>query len=83
MDLRMRFLNGDEIDRIAILEEVLRLEPVVGLLYRRAEQNLILDTMDDRNVYRSARCWRSTFALSTPTRGRGILSSQARSEPTD
>jgi cytochrome P450 len=43
MDLRMRFLNGDEIDRIAILEEVLRLEPVVGLLYRRAEQNLILD----------------------------------------
>jgi cytochrome P450 len=43
MDLRMRFLNGDEIDRIAILEEVLRLEPVVGLLYRRAEQNLFLD----------------------------------------
>jgi cytochrome P450 len=43
MDLRMRFLNGDEIDRIAILEEVLRLEPVVGLLYRRAEKNLVLD----------------------------------------
>ena len=43
MDLRMGFLNGDEIDRITILEEVLRLEPVVGLLYRRAEQNLILD----------------------------------------
>jgi cytochrome P450 len=43
MDLRMRFLNGDEIDRIAILEEVIRLEPVVGLLYRRAEQNLLLD----------------------------------------
>ena len=43
MDLRMRFLNGDEIDRIAILEEVIRLEPVVGLLYRRTEQNLLLD----------------------------------------
>jgi cytochrome P450 len=43
MDLRMRFLNGDDIDRIAILEEVLRLEPVVGLLYRRTEQNLLLD----------------------------------------
>jgi cytochrome P450 len=43
LDLRMRFLNGDEIDRIAILEEVIRLEPVVGLLYRRAEQNLLLD----------------------------------------
>ena len=39
----MQFLNGDEIDRIAILEEVLRLEPVVGILYRRAEQNLTLD----------------------------------------
>jgi cytochrome P450 len=43
MDLRMRFLDGDEVDRIAILEEVIRLEPVVGLLYRRAEQNLLLD----------------------------------------
>jgi cytochrome P450 len=43
LDLRMQFLNGDEIDRIAILEEVLRLEPVVGLLHRRAAQNLTLD----------------------------------------
>jgi cytochrome P450 len=43
MDLRTRFLNGDEIDRITILEEVIRLEPVVGLLYRRAERNLLLD----------------------------------------
>jgi cytochrome P450 len=42
-DLRMRFLDGDEIGRIAILEEVLRLEPVVGVIYRRAEQNLSLN----------------------------------------
>jgi cytochrome P450 len=42
-DLRMRFLDGDEIGRIAILEEVLRLEPVVGVIYRRAEQDLSLD----------------------------------------
>jgi cytochrome P450 len=42
-DLRMRFLGGDEIGRIAMLEEVLRLEPVVGVLYRRAIQELSLD----------------------------------------
>lgn len=36
--LRMRFLDGDEAGRITILEEILRLEPVVGRLYRRANQ---------------------------------------------
>ena len=46
LDLRMRFLNGDEIDRIAILEEVIRLEPVVGLLYRRAERTSFSTTTD-------------------------------------
>jgi cytochrome P450 len=35
--LRARFLFGDEADRVAILEEILRLEPVVGLLFRRIE----------------------------------------------
>lgn len=35
-ELRQRFLAGDESGRIAILEEVLRLEPVVGTLRRRA-----------------------------------------------
>lgn len=33
--LRDRFLAGDEAEKIAILEEILRLEPVVGRLYRR------------------------------------------------
>lgn len=33
-DLRARFLSGNEAGRIAILEEILRLEPVVGMLYR-------------------------------------------------
>jgi cytochrome P450 len=42
-DLKARFLEGDETGRIAILEEILRLEPVVGVLYRRAEQDLVLD----------------------------------------
>jgi cytochrome P450 len=35
--LRARFLAGDREDRTAILEEILRLEPVVGFLYRKAE----------------------------------------------
>ncbi len=33
--LRARFLDGGEASRIAILEEILRLEPVVGMLFRR------------------------------------------------
>ncbi|MFC6623077.1 cytochrome P450 [Novosphingobium panipatense] len=35
--LRARFLKGERAARIAILEEILRLEPVVGSLYRRME----------------------------------------------
>lgn len=31
-----RFLNGDEADQFAILEEILRLEPVASLVHRRA-----------------------------------------------
>jgi cytochrome P450 len=42
-DLRRRFLDGDEAVRLALLEEVLRLEPVVGALYRRTERELQLD----------------------------------------
>jgi cytochrome P450 len=42
-ELRKRFLDGDEAGRIVVLEEVLRLEPVVGTLYRRAERNIILN----------------------------------------
>ena len=35
-DLRERFLTGGEEDQFAILEEILRLEPVASLLHRRA-----------------------------------------------
>jgi cytochrome P450 len=41
--LRARFVETDEGGRIAILEEILRLEPVVGALYRRAQQDLTFD----------------------------------------
>ncbi|WP_379488185.1 cytochrome P450 [Novosphingobium soli] len=34
-ELRARFLDADQAGRMAILEEILRLEPVVGYLYRR------------------------------------------------
>ena len=36
--LRQRFLDGPEEDQFAILEEILRLEPVASLLYRRAAE---------------------------------------------
>lgn len=35
--LRERFLNGGEDDQFAILQEILRLEPIAAFLYRRAE----------------------------------------------
>ena len=37
-DLRERFLTGGEEDQFAILEEILRLEPVASLLHRRAAE---------------------------------------------
>jgi cytochrome P450 len=37
--LRARFLNGERPDRLTILEEILRLEPVVGSLYRRLDDS--------------------------------------------
>jgi cytochrome P450 len=42
-DLRLRFLEADEPARLALLEEILRLEPVVGALYRRTERELKLE----------------------------------------
>lgn len=36
-DVRARFMEADEDGRIALLEEILRLEPVVGILRRRDE----------------------------------------------
>lgn len=35
-ELRQRFLDGDEAERNAILLEILRLEPVASMIYRRA-----------------------------------------------
>jgi cytochrome P450 len=43
LELRKRFLDSNEVGRIIVLEEILRLEPVVGTLYRRAEQDIILN----------------------------------------
>lgn len=42
-DLRGEYLHGTEKERHAILHEILRLEPVVSTLYRRAEQDLEID----------------------------------------
>ena len=39
-DLREAFVNGSEAEQFAILEEILRLEPVGGYVYRRADEGL-------------------------------------------
>lgn len=44
-DLRMQFLDGDSAQRQKILHEILRLEPVVGHLFRRAHEPV--DLVDD------------------------------------
>ncbi|UQN08111.1 cytochrome P450 [Deinococcus sp. QL22] len=42
-ELRAEYVHGTEKERHAILHEILRLEPVVTMLYRRAEENLIVE----------------------------------------
>lgn len=36
--LRLRYINGSEDDQFAIIEEILRLEPIVGMLYRKVPE---------------------------------------------
>jgi cytochrome P450 len=38
--LRERFLNGDDDDQFAILDEILRLEPVASMLHRRLSETM-------------------------------------------
>jgi cytochrome P450 len=53
-DLRDTFVNGSESEQFAILEEILRLEPVGGYLYRRADEVLpeaLAGTLDIGQTY--------------------------------
>jgi cytochrome P450 len=45
-ELRRRYLAANEEERHTILHEILRLEPVVGHLFRRATEEIVLDTAD-------------------------------------
>jgi cytochrome P450 len=47
--LRARYLAAEEDERMTILEEILRLEPVVGHLYRRATDDIHL-ALDDESI---------------------------------
>ncbi len=44
--LRGRFLEGEQEERLAILNEVIRLEPVVGHLYRRVHEGFTIRDRD-------------------------------------
>lgn len=48
--LRAAYLEADEPARHGILHEILRLEPVVGHLYRRSTRELILEDGEERHV---------------------------------
>ncbi|HZJ09031.1 MAG TPA: cytochrome P450 [Trueperaceae bacterium] len=45
-ELLARYVNGDEKERQALLAEIVRLEPVVGRLFRRLEGDLDVPTSD-------------------------------------
>lgn len=47
--LRQEYLEADEAGRYRILHEILRLEPVVGHLYRRVAGELVLEDGDERH----------------------------------
>lgn len=46
-DLRARYLAGTEADRMGVLAEILRLEPVVGHLYRRTTEPVTVRDGDE------------------------------------
>jgi cytochrome P450 len=48
-DLRARYLAGDDAERTRVLHEILRLEPVVGHLYRRTTEDLTIQ-LDGEDV---------------------------------
>jgi cytochrome P450 len=45
-ELRSRYLAASAVERSTMLEEILRLEPVVGNLYRRATEEIHIQTSD-------------------------------------
>lgn len=49
-ELRLDYLSGDETGRFAILSEILRLEPVVGHLYRRVAQDFTVTGPDGEPI---------------------------------
>ena len=46
-DLRARYLGSEEPERFDILHEILRLEPIIGHLYRRAARDLDVQVADE------------------------------------
>ncbi|MDO5533360.1 MAG: cytochrome P450 [Propionibacteriaceae bacterium] len=44
--LKQRFLTGDQEERLALLNEIIRLEPVVGHLYRRVQEAFTIRDRD-------------------------------------
>ncbi len=52
-ELRARYLASDEAERYAILNEILRLEPIVGHLYRRVTQDFTVSSEEQDHEFRA------------------------------
>jgi cytochrome P450 len=48
-ELRARFIEADETGQLAILQEILRLDPIAGLIFRRVDEEIPL-TCEGRNA---------------------------------
>lgn len=69
--LRAQFLEIDRAGRLALLEEILRLEPVVGTLYRRAQDGAPPLALDIRSANRDAQAVGADPERLDPDRLRG------------
>lgn len=52
-ELRQRYLGAEEAERYEILNEILRLEPIVGHLYRRVVEDFVLVDGEDNHEFRA------------------------------
>ncbi|WP_226997016.1 cytochrome P450 [Tessaracoccus aquimaris] len=67
-ELMARYLAAERPERHAILNEIIRLEPVVGHLYRRAQEDIVVTDGDREFTIAPVTSSTSASGRSTPTR---------------
>ncbi len=65
-DLKTQYLAGNQTERYKLLHELLRLEPVVGTLYRRATEDIELETQGEKlNIAKGSKISLHLYATNT------------------